>query len=144
MLGVLINHLESPQTYSPPSFTLPNTTAKMKFSAPILLAASASAHTIMVSVNGGAAGDGVRVPSYDGPINDVTSNSIVCNGSPNPTSKTNTVITVQAGSTAKLLWRHGSNDVIDSSHKGPVMAYLKKVSDAKTDTGIGGGWFKVR
>jgi len=23
------------------------------------------------------------------------------------------------------------------------MAYLKKVSDAKTDTGIGGGWFKI-
>ena len=27
--------------------------------------------------------------------------------------------------------------------KGPVMAYLKKVSDATIDTGIGGGWFKI-
>jgi hypothetical protein len=82
------------------------------------------------------------------PIQDVTSNDIVCNGGPNPTAKTNTVITVQAGSTATLTWRHtldsGPNDVIDSSHKGPVMAYLKKVSDAKTDSGIGNGWFKVR
>lgn len=49
-------------------------------------------------------------------------------------------------------------DVIDASHKvslndlksvqdwlaqGPVMAYMKKVTDAKTDTGIGGGWFKI-
>jgi len=41
----------------------------MKLSAPLVLAAaasSASAHTIFVSVNGGAVGDGVRVPSYDG------------------------------------------------------------------------------
>jgi cellulase len=81
------------------------------------------------------------------PITDVTSNDIVCNGGPNPTAKTNTVITVQAGSQATLTWRHtltsGPSDVIDSSHKGPVMAYMKKVSDAKTDSGVGGGWFKV-
>jgi hypothetical protein len=78
----------------------------------------------------------------------VTSNDIVCNGGPNPTAKTSTVITVQAGSQATLTWRHtltsGPSDVIDSSHKGPVMAYLKKVSDAKTDSGVGSGWFKVR
>jgi hypothetical protein len=122
----------------------------MKLSTPLVLAAAASsvsAHTIFVSVNGGKVGDGVRVPSYDGPINDVSSNDIVCNGGPNPTAKTSTVITLQAGSQAQLTWRHtltsGDNDIIDSSHKGPVMAYLKKVSDAKTDSGVGGGWFKV-
>lgn len=76
------------------------------------------------------------------PIQDVTSNDIACNGGPNgAVQKTNTVINVQAGSTAKLTWRHtltsGSNDVIDASHKGPVMAYMKKVSDAKTDAGPG-------
>lgn len=41
----------------------------MKLSTPLALAAAASsatAHTIMVSVNSGAVGDGVRVPSYDG------------------------------------------------------------------------------
>jgi hypothetical protein len=122
----------------------------MKFSTPLLVATAASsvsAHTIFLSLNGGKVGDGVRVPSYDGPINDVSSNDIVCNGGPNPTTATSTVITVQAGSQATLLWRHtltsGADDIIDSSHKGPVMAYLKKVSDAKTDSGIGGGWFKV-
>lgn len=81
------------------------------------------------------------------PITDVTSNDIVCNGGPNPTAKTNTVINVQAGSQATLTWRHtltsGPSDVIDSSHKGPVMAYMKKVTDAKTDSGVGNGWFKV-
>ncbi|KAF1349422.1 hypothetical protein EJ07DRAFT_140117 [Lizonia empirigonia] len=122
----------------------------MKLSTSLILAAAASsatAHTIMVSVNNGAVGDGVRDPSYDGPITDVTSNDIVCNGGPNPTTSTSTVITLQAGSSATLTWRHtlssGPNDVIDASHKGPVMAYLKKVTDAKSDSGVGNGWFKI-
>jgi hypothetical protein len=41
----------------------------MKISSSLVLAAaasSASAHTIFVSLNDGAVGDGVRVPSYDG------------------------------------------------------------------------------
>jgi len=41
----------------------------MKFSTSLALAAAAStasAHTIFLSLNGGAVGDGVRVPSYDG------------------------------------------------------------------------------
>jgi hypothetical protein len=29
------------------------------------------------------------------------------------------------------------------SMKGPVMAYMKKVSDAPNDVGYGSGWFKV-
>ncbi|KAF2264459.1 hypothetical protein CC78DRAFT_580533 [Lojkania enalia] len=122
----------------------------MKITTSLALAAaasSASAHTIFVSLNGGAVGDGVRVPSYDGPITEVNSNDIVCNGGPNPTRATSTVITVQAGSQAKLTWRHtltsGPNDVIDASHKGPVMAYLKKVNDATKDSGVGSGWFKI-
>jgi hypothetical protein len=28
--------------------------------------------------------------------------------------------------------------------EGPTMAYLKKVSDATTDSGVGGGWFKIQ
>ena len=85
--------------------------------------------------------------THSQPITEVTSNDIACNGGPNPTQSTSTVITVQAGSTAKLTWRHtltsGSNDIIDASHKGPVMAYMKKVSDAKSDPGYGSGWFKI-
>lgn len=41
----------------------------MKFTTSLALAAaasSASAHTIFVSLNGGAVGDGVRVAQYDG------------------------------------------------------------------------------
>ncbi|KAF2000286.1 lytic polysaccharide monooxygenase [Amniculicola lignicola CBS 123094] len=123
----------------------------MKISTSLAFAAAASsvsAHTIFVSLNNGAVGDGVRVPSYDGPIVDVSTNDIVCNGGPNPTKATSKVIDVQAGSTAKLTWRHtltsGANDIIDASHKGPVMAYMKKVSDATKDSGVGGGWFKIQ
>ncbi|KAI9709719.1 MAG: hypothetical protein M1820_003121 [Bogoriella megaspora] len=69
------------------------------------------------------------------------------NGGPNPTTPSSAKITVSAGSTARLTWRHtltsGADDVIDASHKGPVMAYMKKVSNAVTDVGYGSGWFKI-
>jgi Glycosyl hydrolase family 61. len=127
----------------------------MKLLAPLALVGAASAHTIFVSleVNGvnHGVGNGVRVPSYNGPIEDVTSNSIACNGPPNPTTPTDKVITVQAGSEVTAIWRYmlnsqGSapNDVMDSSHKGPTMAYLKKVNNATTDSGVGDGWFKIQ
>jgi cellulase len=131
----------------------------MKLSNTILYASVltvVSAHSIFVQVT--AEGTtypisyGIRDPSYDGPINDVTSNDIVCNGGPNPTTASSNIINVKAGDTIGATWRHGltstaENDpvyVIDPSHKGPVMAYLKKVGDATTDTGIGDGWFKIQ
>lgn len=126
----------------------------------------AAAHTIFTQLNGNrentptitvhtatdpsvfsAVSYAIRDSSYDGPIQDVTSNDIACNGGPNPTTPSSNIITVAAGSTAKLTWRHtltsDATDVIDSSHKGPVMAYMKKVTDATTDVGYGSGWFKI-
>jgi len=93
----------------------------------------------------------IRDPSYDGPIQDVTSDYLACNGGANPTTPSSNVITVAAGSTVQATWRHtltstAANDptyVIDPSHKGPVMAYMKKVTNATTDVGYGTGWFKV-
>ena len=32
----------------------------------------------------------------------------------------------------------------EREHKGPTTAYLKKVNNATTDSGIGGGWFKIQ
>ena len=73
---------------------------------------------------------------------------MACNGGANPTTPSSNVLTVQAGSQVSLTWRHtltsAANDVIDASHKGPVMVYMKKVSDAKSDPGYGGGWFKIQ
>ncbi|EOD52980.1 putative glycoside hydrolase family 61 protein [Neofusicoccum parvum UCRNP2] len=52
------------------------------------LVAAASAHTIFQElwVNGVSQGHttGIRVPNYDGPITDVTSNDVICNGGVNP------------------------------------------------------------
>lgn len=127
----------------------------MKVLAPLLAATAVSAHTIFSSLEVGGVnhgvGNGVRVPSYNGPIEDVTSNSLACNGAPNPTTPTSTIINVNAGDTVSAIWRYmlsstGSapNDVMDSTHKGPTLAYLKKVSNAATDSGVGGGWFKIQ
>ncbi|KAI1271296.1 glycosyl hydrolase family 61-domain-containing protein [Xylaria sp. FL0933] len=126
----------------------------MKFSVASAAAAIsvASAHTIFLQLeaNGvtNAVSYGIRTPSYDGPITDVSSNYVACNGGPNPTTPSNKVIDVKAGSTVNAIWRHtltsGSNDVMDASHLGPTMAYLKKVSDATTDVGYGNGWFKIQ
>jgi hypothetical protein len=77
------------------------------------------------------------------PQQDVTSNYIACNGGSNPTTPSSAVINVQAGQQVQMTWRHtltsGANDVIDPSHKGPVMAYMKKVSSATSDVGYGSG-----
>ncbi|KAK3689888.1 glycosyl hydrolase family 61-domain-containing protein [Podospora appendiculata] len=124
----------------------------MKGFALLAAASAASAHTIFVQLSAGGTTNpvsyGIRTPTYDGPITDVTSNDLACNGGPNPTTPSANIITVTAGSTVKAVWRHtltsGADDIIDASHKGPTLAYLKKVDNALTDTGIGGGWFKIQ
>jgi len=111
----------------------------------------ASGHTIFTQLESAGTtygvGVGIRDPSYDGPITDVTSDYLACNGGNNPTTPSSTVINVAAGSTVQATWRQtltsGSDDVLDPSHKGPVMAYMKKVTDATTDVGYGSGWFKI-
>ncbi|KAF8300469.1 hypothetical protein DL93DRAFT_2173412 [Clavulina sp. PMI_390] len=120
---------------------------------------SVEAHTIFqrVYVNGVDQGylNGVRYPSYDGPVTDVTSNSIICNGDPNPlvTPYSKTVINVPAGATVGAQWDHGlqpngwtssdSADPVDPSHLGPVMAYMAKVPDATVTDVTGLKWFKI-
>ncbi len=127
----------------------------MKVLAPLMLAGAASAHTIFTSLEVGGVdqgqGNGVRIPSYNGPIDDVTSDSLACNGPPNPTTPTSKVITVTAGDTVTALWRYmlsttgtAPADIMDPTHLGPTIAYLKKVNDATTDSGVGGGWFKIQ
>ncbi|KAI1412746.1 carbohydrate-binding module family 1 protein [Hypoxylon sp. FL1857] len=115
-------------------------------------ASLASAHTIFVQLESGGVTNpvsyGIRTPTYDGPITDVTTNDIACNGGPNPTTPSDKIIDVKAGSTVNAIWRHtltsGANDVMDASHLGPTLAYLKKVDDATTDVGYGSGWFKIQ
>ncbi|KAI1820867.1 lytic polysaccharide monooxygenase [Xylaria intraflava] len=111
----------------------------------------ASAHTIFLQLESAGVTNpvsyGIRDPSYDGPITDVTSNDLACNGGPNPTTPSSDIIDVVAGDTVNAIWRHtltsGPDDVLDASHLGPSLAYLKKVDDATTDVGYGDGWFKI-
>jgi cellulase len=120
----------------------------------------ASGHIIMqaVGVNGKdyEQGYGIYMPSDNSFINDVTSDSLACNGSPVSGFKSSSeVIPVKAGDTVTGNWLHtltstgadgsADNKVIDSSHKGPVMAYMKKVDDATQNpsAGPGDGWFKI-
>jgi cellulase len=120
----------------------------MKVSSLLFSASVASAHTIFVQLGAGGTTNpvsyGIRTPTYDGPIQDVTSSSLACNGPPNDPKSASNIITVQAGSTVNAIWRHtlesGPSDVMDASHLGPTLAYLKKVDNALTDTGVGGGW----
>jgi len=118
----------------------------------LLFAAAVSAHTILdeIYVNGVSQGlhNCLRLPSYDGPITDVTSTDLTCNGGPNPL---NTVspnkCTMAAGAQLGLRWGHtltsDGTDVIDPSHKGPIQVYMAKVSNAVTSTPPTSGWFKI-
>ncbi|KAF3902465.1 Endoglucanase-4 [Orbilia brochopaga] len=128
-----------------------------KLAAVIILAGSASAHTIFQQlwVNGVAAGHnvGIRVPTYNGPITDVSTNDIICNGGPNPlaTPLPTNIINVPSGATLTMEWHHGgsgpdpndASDPVDPSHKGPIMVYLAKVDNALTTTVTGLKWFKI-
>ncbi|KAG8965118.1 hypothetical protein FRC00_010454 [Tulasnella sp. 408] len=123
-------------------------------------ATSVHAHAIFqrLWVNGVDQGfvKGIRYPTYNGPVSDVTSNDIICNGGVNPlhTPLPTDIINIAAGSSVSAEWHHGLNvnggldpsdpaDPIESSHKGPIMAYLAKVDSALTTTVTGLKWFKI-
>ncbi|KAF7770773.1 CAZyme family AA9 [Agaricus bisporus var. burnettii] len=115
------------------------------------------AHSIFqeLHVNGVSQGHmvGIRVPDYDGPIMDVTSNDLICNGGINPYHQpvSRAVINVPAGAQVTAEWHHTLNgaepndpaDPIDASHHGPVMAYMAKIPDALQSDVTGLRWFKV-
>lgn len=79
----------------------------------------------------------------------MTSSALTC-GAAGTTSKD--VLSVNPGDDIGIWFQHiiggpqGANDVdnpIAASHKGPVMVYLAKVSDAATSSSAGLGWFKI-
>jgi len=120
--------------------------------------ACAAAHTIFqeLIVNGASQGrlKGIRHPSYNGPITDVTSADVACNGGPNPlvTPYPSEVITIPAGATVTTQWHYtltsntgdgGGAEPIDPSHKGPIMTYLAPVANATQSQMSGLSWFKI-
>lgn len=90
-------------------------------------------------------GDCVRPhPStaFDSPIPLVTSPDMTCGWLPVANNAANRKCPIAAGSTVGIQWHHNSNspsdDIIEYTHKGPVMVYL-----ARTDSGAGNVWFKI-
>lgn len=113
------------------------------------------AHTIFqrLEVDGADQGQlvGVRAPSTNNPVYDVSSSSIACNtGLYSPVSSQ--VVTIPAGAQVGTWWEHliggpqGGSDAdnpIAASHKGPVQVYLAKVDNAGTAGTSGLSWFKI-
>ncbi|RPA82718.1 hypothetical protein BJ508DRAFT_413889 [Ascobolus immersus RN42] len=118
------------------------------------MAITPHAHTIFmqIGINGvmEPKWDYLRLPEYDGPITNVNSADLICNGGPNPIKKISPkVANVKAGDTITLQWAHtldtntqSGGMVIDAGHKGPVLAYMAKVASA-TGPAPQQGWFKI-
>ncbi|KAK0640365.1 putative endo-beta-1 [Lasiodiplodia hormozganensis] len=90
---------------------------------------------------GNSASGYIRSPPSNSPITDVTSSDMACNvGGTTATAKT---LEVKSGDKFTFEWHHNNrdsgDDIIASSHKGPVMVYM-----APTEKGsAGSGWVKI-
>ncbi|QDS68914.1 hypothetical protein FKW77_008123 [Venturia effusa] len=121
-----------------------------------LLNTAVSAHTIFqkLYINGESPGQlvGIRAPSFNGPVLNVTSDEVICNGGPNPLVKiSREIINTTAGDEVTAEWHHtldggipgDAAEPVDPTHVGPTMAYLAKVDDARTENVTGLEWFKI-
>ncbi|TFK19875.1 endoglucanase II, partial [Coprinopsis marcescibilis] len=119
-----------------------------------LLLHVASAHSIFqeLYVNGVSQGhlNGIRVPSLNHPVYSVDSKDIICNtGLVQPVSEK--VISVPSGAELTTEWHPTTNndpswagsDPLPSDHRGPILAYLAKVKDARQADVEGLKWFKI-
>lgn len=109
--------------------------------------ANAHATVFAVWINGEDQGLGnsesgyIRSPPSNSPVTDVTSKDMTCNvNGDKATAKT---LTVKGGDKVTFEWHHNSrdagDDIIASSHQGPVMTYI-----APTKKGsAGSGWVKL-
>lgn len=112
------------------------------------LASIASAHAVThnIFVNGEDQGDGesgyIRSPYNTDPVRDLKSSDLACNtrgGEPVPE-----FVKVSAGDELTLRWyRYDSrdhDDVIDPSHKGPILTYIAPYTEGN---GAGPIWSKI-
>jgi len=108
------------------------------------LAAAAQAHTTVygVWINGAFKGDGrnqyIRSPPNNNPVKDITSSSIACNVNNRAVP---TTLDVKSGDKVTFEWYHDNrnDDIIASSHKGPVLVYIAPTSS----NGSGNVWVKL-
>ncbi|KAI5824363.1 hypothetical protein K523DRAFT_356898 [Schizophyllum commune Tattone D] len=120
---------------------------KYSFIAPLLASAfigSVSAHTRVFSlwVDGVDQGEGggvyIRQPPSNSPVKDLTSADVACNVNNVAVPQK---VSVNAGSTVSTEWFHNTrgDDIIDASHKGPIVAYLAPLES----NGEGNVWVKI-
>ncbi|PVG03014.1 glycoside hydrolase family 61 protein [Serendipita vermifera] len=123
----------------------------MKFSISLLAlqVASAAAHATFQQmwVNGVDQGSYcVRLPASNSPVTSVTSNDLACNAG---AASSSGLCSVKPGDrvTVEMHQQPGqrscANEAIGGNHRGPVIVYMAKVSDAKTAVGSSANWFKV-
>jgi lytic cellulose monooxygenase (C1-hydroxylating) len=104
-----------------------------------------------VSVNGADQGSlvGLRAPSNNNPVYDVTSNDIICQQAGSTSS---VIINATPGDRIGAWFQHviggpqfsgDPDNPIAKSHKGPVTAWLAKVDNAASAAKTGQKWFKI-
>ncbi|TFK21469.1 glycoside hydrolase family 61 protein [Coprinopsis marcescibilis] len=122
-----------------------------------LLLSYATAHTIFqeLHVNGVSQGklNGIRVPSTQSFVSDVSSKDIICNGGQIPFYQpiSDKVISVPAGAELTAEWHSSLNndpvwasvDPLPDNHRGPILVYLAKVPNALQAKVEGLNWFKI-
>lgn len=105
----------------------------------------ASAHATVrgLWVNGVDQGEGIgryiRSPPSNAPVKDLKSSAVACNL--NGANAVSSFVTVPAGATIEPEWQHDNrgDDIIDGSHKGPIVAYLAPYES----NGVGQVWVKI-
>ncbi|QRV94310.1 glycoside hydrolase family 61 protein [Ceratobasidium sp. AG-Ba] len=107
-------------------------------------AAFVSAHTTVYGlwINGVFQGDGryqyIRSPPNNNPVKDLTSSAMACNVNNNPVGR---YLSVKAYDSVTFEWYHNTrnDDIIASSHKGPVQVYIAPAAS----NGAGNVWVKI-
>ncbi|KAK2675916.1 hypothetical protein RAB80_008101 [Fusarium oxysporum f. sp. vasinfectum] len=121
----------------------------MRFSASaaaLAMATTVSAHAQVYGlwVNGKDQGDGrnvyIRSPASNSPVKDLTSPDLVCNV--NGAKAAPKFVKAASGDELTFEWYHDNrgDDIIDGSHKGPIITYIAPYTE--TD-GTGAIWTKI-
>ncbi|PMD37789.1 carbohydrate-binding module family 1 protein [Hyaloscypha variabilis F] len=123
----------------------------MKFSKYLVssaLVALSSAHTTVFNIlvndvdqgTGNTPGGYIRSPPNNNPVKDLTSDDLTCNVANTPATRT---VTAAAGDKIGIQWHHNDNtssdDIIASSHLGPVLVYIAPTAS----NGTGNVWVKL-
>ena len=97
-----------------------------------------------LQVNGKSQGTGInkyiRSPANNSPVKALDTPNLVCNV--NGAKAAPSFVTAAAGDTVTFEWMHDKqgDDIIDSSHKGPIITYIAPYTE---DAGTGPIWSKI-